>query len=102
MNATAARTPHPGRNRRPGPAPTMAKGPPGPYAWRMAQGPSTAKTQRPADPPPAAGGDAALIASLRAQVQTSNENCDRAMALSHRLSSELRSAQERVVKLEVE
>jgi hypothetical protein len=43
--------------------------------------------------------DAALVAKSRA-VELANANCDRAMALAHKLSAELRAAQERINQLE--
>jgi hypothetical protein len=38
----------------------------------------------------------ALIVRLQQAAKVSNENCDRAMALAHKLSAELRDAEERV------
>jgi hypothetical protein len=43
--------------------------------------------------------DAAVAAKSRA-VELANANCDRAMALAHKLSAELRTAQERINQLE--
>ena len=45
------------------------------------------------DPVPA---DPALVAKLQQAAKLANENCDRAMALAHKLSTQLREAQSRI------
>ena len=45
------------------------------------------------DPDPA---DPAFVAKLQQAANLANENCDRAMALAHKLSSELREAHDRI------
>src|SRR5215471_6241290 len=49
------------------------------------------------EPDPA---DPAYLAKLQQSAKLANENCDRAMALAHKLSVQLRDAQDRVVTLE--
>jgi hypothetical protein len=44
----------------------------------------------------------ALVALIREAANTSNENIDRAMTVAHRLSLELRSAEDRIRELEAE
>src|SRR5262249_49889338 len=44
----------------------------------------------------------AIIAKIRKAAELSNENCDRAMKLAHKLSMQLRAAEERVSQLEGE
>src|SRR6266436_983183 len=44
----------------------------------------------------------AIIAKLQKAAELSNENCDRAMKLAHKLSMELRAAEDRVNQLEAE
>jgi hypothetical protein len=51
------------------------------------------------DPVPA---DPALVAKLQQAAMLANENCDRAMALAHKLSTQLREAQSRINQLELE
>ena len=51
------------------------------------------------DPVPA---DPALVAKLQQAAKLANENCDRAMALAHKLSTQLREAQSRINQLELE
>ena len=51
------------------------------------------------DPVPA---DPALVAKLQQAAKLANENCDRAMALAHKLSAQLRDAQSRINQLELE
>ena len=46
--------------------------------------------------------DPALVLKLQRAAQIANENCDRAMALAHKLSAELRKAQSRINHLERE
>ena len=43
----------------------------------------------------------AIIAKIQKAADLSNENCDRAMRLAHKLSMELRSAEDRINQLEV-
>jgi len=49
----------------------------------------------PEDPDPVPA-DPALVAKLRQAAKLANENCDRAMALAHKLSTQLREAQSRI------
>jgi hypothetical protein len=51
------------------------------------------------DPVPA---DAALVARLQQAAKLANDNCDRAMALAHKLSAQLREAESRINQLELE
>jgi hypothetical protein len=44
----------------------------------------------------------AIVAKLQKAAELSNENCDRAMALAHKLAMELRGAEERINQLEAE
>src|SRR6516164_4787867 len=46
--------------------------------------------------------DPALVAKLQQAAKLANENCDRAMALAHKLSTQLREAQSRINQLELE
>ena len=44
----------------------------------------------------------AIIAKLQKAADLSNENCDRAMKLAHKLSMQLRAAEDRIIQLEAE
>ena len=44
----------------------------------------------------------AIVALLQQAAETANYNCDRAMDLAHKLSMELRAAEERVRQIELE
>jgi uncharacterized protein YlxW (UPF0749 family) len=44
----------------------------------------------------------AIVAKLQKAAEISSENCDRAMALAHKLAMELRGAEERINQLEAE
>ena len=44
----------------------------------------------------------AIVAKIQKAADLSNENCDRAMKLSHKLSMELRAAEDRINQLEAE
>jgi hypothetical protein len=44
----------------------------------------------------------AVLAMLQKAADLSNDNCDRAMAMAHKLSIQLRAAEERVRELELE
>jgi predicted nucleic acid-binding Zn-ribbon protein len=44
----------------------------------------------------------AIIAKIQKAADLSNENCDRAMKLAHKLSMQLRAAEDRVNQLEAE
>src|SRR5436190_21313573 len=46
--------------------------------------------------------DPALVANLQQSTKLANENCDRAMALAHKLSGQLREAHDRINQLELE
>jgi hypothetical protein len=50
------------------------------------------------DPVPA---ETALVAKLQQAASLANENCDRATALAHKLSAQLRAAQSRINQLEL-
>ena len=52
--------------------------------------------------PDAVSADSALVPELQHAAQIANENCDRAMALAHKLSGQLREAQHRINELEIE
>ena len=43
-----------------------------------------------------------IVANLQKAAELSNENCDRAMALAHKLAMELRAAEDRINQLEAE
>ncbi len=44
----------------------------------------------------------AVIAQIRKAAAVTNENCDRAMALAHKLAMQLRAAEDRISQLEAE
>src|SRR5262245_31813561 len=44
----------------------------------------------------------AIIAKIQKAADLSNENCDRAMKLAHKLSMQLRAAEDRITQLEAE
>jgi len=44
----------------------------------------------------------AIIAKIKKAADLSNENCDRAMKLAHKLSMQLRAAEDRINQLEAE
>ena len=44
----------------------------------------------------------AIVAKIRRAAELSNETCDRAMKLAHKLSLELRAAEDRINQLEAE
>src|SRR6516164_1283312 len=44
----------------------------------------------------------AIIAKIQKAAELANENCDRAMSLAHKLSMELRAAEDRINQLEAE
>jgi hypothetical protein len=44
----------------------------------------------------------AIIAKIRKAADLSNETCDRAMALAHKLAMQLRAAEDRISRLEAE
>ena len=46
--------------------------------------------------------DPAFVANLQQSANLANENCDRAVALAHKLSAHLREAQDRINQLERE
>ena len=50
----------------------------------------------------AAPPDPTLVAKLQNAAKLANENCDRATALAHKLSAQLRDAQSRINHLELE
>jgi hypothetical protein len=51
---------------------------------------------------PAEEAGQAIIAKIQKAADLSNENCDRAMALAHKLSMQLRAAEDRINQLEAE
>jgi len=44
----------------------------------------------------------AIVAKIQRAAELANENCDRAMTLAHKLSMELRAAEDRINQLEAE
>ena len=56
--------------------------------------------QQSANPADEAG--QAVIAQIRKAAQLANENCDRAMALAHKLAMQLRAAEDKITQLEAE
>ena len=44
----------------------------------------------------------AVIAQIRKAAELANENCDRAMALAHKLAMQLRAAEDRISQLEAQ
>jgi hypothetical protein len=44
----------------------------------------------------------AVIAQIRKAAELANENCDRAMALAHKLAMQIRAAEDRITQLEAE
>jgi hypothetical protein len=44
----------------------------------------------------------AVIAQIRRAAELANENCDRAMALAHKLAMQLRAAEDQITQLEAE
>src|SRR6516165_1815999 len=52
--------------------------------------------------PDLAPADPTLVARLQQAAKLANDNCDRAMALAHKLSAQLREAQSRINQLELE
>ena len=44
----------------------------------------------------------AVVAQIRKAAQLANENCDRAMALAHKLAMQLRAAEDKNIQLEAE
>jgi hypothetical protein len=44
----------------------------------------------------------AVIAQIRKAAELANENCDRAMALAHKLAMQLRAAEDKITQLEAE
>ena len=44
----------------------------------------------------------AIVAKIQKAAELANENCDRAMTLAHKLSMELRAAEDRINQLEAE
>ena len=44
----------------------------------------------------------AVIAQIRKAAELANENCDRAMALAHKLAMQLRAAEDQITQLEAE
>src|SRR5262249_25999425 len=44
----------------------------------------------------------AVIAQIRKAAELANENCDRAMALAHKLAMQLRAAEDRITQLQAE
>jgi len=51
---------------------------------------------------PAEEAGQAIIAKIRKAAELSNETCDRAMALAHKLAMEVRAAEDRINQLEAE
>ena len=51
---------------------------------------------------PAGEAGQAVIAQIQKAAQLANENCDRAMALAHKLAMQLRGAEDKITQLEAE
>src|SRR5262249_5244294 len=58
--------------------------------------------ERPRSYAPVEEAGEAIIAKIQKAADLSNENCDRAMKLAHKLSMQLRAAEDRVNQLEAE
>ena len=58
--------------------------------------------QRPSDGTPVEEAGEAIVAKIQRAAELANENCDRAMTLAHKLSMELRAAEDRINQLEAE
>ena len=57
---------------------------------------------RPESGNPTDDAGSALIIRLQQAAKVSNENCDRAMALAHKLSGQLRAAEDRAARIDAE
>jgi hypothetical protein len=60
------------------------------------------KQKRRSDGSPLDEAGQAIVAKIQRAADLSNENCDRAMTLAHKLSMELRAAEDRINELEAE
>src|SRR5438128_12686004 len=60
------------------------------------------KEKQPSDVSPLEEAGHAIVAKIQKAADLSNENCDRAMTLAHKLSMELRAAEDRINQLEAE
>src|SRR5262245_5666261 len=75
---------------------------------RTPDGPEQVVQLSPKDKPPRRDGDAldqsgeAIVALLQQAAKLSNESCDRAMGLAHKLSIQLRAAEDRIKHLQAE
>src|SRR5712691_6441196 len=69
--------------------PVMIERPPSPSVLKFAR-----EEPDPSDP--------RFVAKLQQAANLANENCDRALALAHKLSTQLREAQDRINQLELE
>src|SRR5262245_62413302 len=78
--------------------------------WRVAMGQDRSEITEPVVkfPPkqqsgnPADEAGQAVIAQIRRAAELANENCDRAMALAHKLAMQLRAAEDQITQLEAE
>ena len=58
------------------------------------------RTSRPADSDPLDQSGHAIVAMLQEAVDVAKQNCDRALDLAHKLSLQLRAAEDRIAQLE--
>jgi len=64
--------------------------------------PKFSHEDRPRDADPTEQSGRAVVAMLQQAANLSNENCDRAMTLAHKLSIQLRAAEDRINQLQAE
>ncbi len=64
--------------------------------------PKFAPQDKPRDGDPTDQSGRAVVAMLQQAANLSNENCDRAMSLAHKLSIQLRDAEDRINQLQAE
>ena len=64
--------------------------------------PKFAPKDKPRDDDPTDQSGRAVVAMLQQAANLSNENCDRAMSLAHKLSIQLRDAEDRINQLQAE
>jgi len=64
--------------------------------------PRFTQKDRPRDDDPTEESGRAVVAMLQQAANLSNENCDRAMTLAHKLSIQLRAAEDRINQLQAE
>ena len=64
--------------------------------------PRFAPNDKPRDDDPTDQSGRAVVAMLQQAANLSNENCDRAMSLAHKLSIQLRAAEDRINQLQAD